>query len=387
MSQKLKHRLAYALAHRIAPMILKKYDFETDHFPPTDENYLIMANHLTEVDMFMLMAAFPKLMYFVAGEHLLRSKSGKLMRWLQDPIFEPKGASSLSAVREILRRTQEGCSVAIFPEGSRSFNGETLTLADSVAKIAKRCGCGLVTYHIEGGYFVAPRWAYTFRVGPMRGRIVRVRSADEVAAMTVRDLAEAINRELYENAYETQRKNRYKYKGERLAEGLENYLVKCPRCGAFDTLTSEGSSFCCTECGLAGTYTEEGFLEGESLPFDSVYDWGKWAERETDAYIRDAGEEQACFTDGDIILSRIDPDHSKKQICRRSITGFKDRYEIGDKVFRFSGITAISMLYFGKSLLFTCDGVYYEITGSKFHAIKYQKLFDRFMEDHNSKKA
>ena len=387
MRTPIKHKLGYALAHRIAPMILKKYDFKTDHLPPGDENYLVMANHLTEVDMFMLMAAFPKQMYFVAGEHLLRSKYGKLMQWLQDPIFEPKGASSLGAVREIIRRTGAGQSVALFPEGSRSFSGETLPLPDSVAKIAKRCGCGLVTYHIEGGYFVAPRWAYTFRVGPMRGKIVRVRSAEEVAATPVGELAEAINRELYENAYETQRKNRFRYYGERLAEGLENYLVKCPCCGGFDTLTSSGNSFRCTECGLAGTYTEEGFLEGDGLPFDSVCDWGQWAEAETDAYIRSAGDEEVCFRDEDVVLSRINADHGKQQICSDEITGFKDRFVVGEKVFQFSGITAISMLYYGKSLLFTCNGVYYEITGSRFHAIKYYKLFAGYSEDCHLKRG
>lgn len=376
MSGKFRHKLIYKGARLIIPGILKKYDFTTDVFPKTDENYIIMANHLTEVDMLMLGAAFKKPMYFVAGEHLLRSKHGRLIQWSQDPIFEAKGAPATSTVREIVKRAKAGNNIMIFPEGSRSFNGETINLPPAVAKMVKLCKCGLITYHIEGGYFVAPRWAYTFRTGPMRGKIVKVRSAEDVGAMSVKDLTEAINREIYENAYETQRKNLYKYKGERLAEGLENYLVKCSCCGSFDTLVSKDNEFHCTECGLSGIYTEEGFLKGENLRFDSVYDWGKWAEEETEQYIKTMGPDQICFHDKDIVLSEIESDHGKKAVYSGEITGYRDHFNIGDMNFDFSKITAMNMLYFGKSLLFTCDKGYFEVKGDSFHAIKYQKLYD-----------
>ena len=375
---KLRYRLIYRGAHLISPLLLKKYDFKTDVLKGFDGPYIVMANHLTEVDMLMLAAAFPKHMYIVAGEHLIRSKNGKKITWAQDPIYEYKGAVALDTGRAVLERVKAGNNVMIFPEGSRSFNGESLALPESAAKLLKIAGCGLVTYHIEGGYFVAPRWAYTFRTGPMKGRIAGTYSAEQIAAMSGSELTAAINRDLYENAYDRQRKEHLRYRGERLAEGLENYLVKCPACGAFDAMETKDDRFRCTACGQSGVYTEEGFLEGDGLRFDSVYDWGVWAEEETEKFIEEADPEAPVFRDDGLLLYEITPDHKQQDLARGSLTGYKDRLEFGDRTFAFRGIPAMDMLYYGKSLLFQYEKRHLGITGEKFHAIKYNKLYKQF---------
>ena len=375
-----RYRLIYKAAHLIAPLMLRKYGFTTDKLGKTDGNYIVLANHLTELDMMMVCAAMKQHMYLVAGEHLLRSKHAKLICWAQDPIFEYKGDVAVDTVREIVRRVRHGSNMLIFPEGSRSFHGETLTLPESIGKLVRLAGVGLVTYRIEGGYFAAPRWAYTERTGPVRGKIVSVLSAADVAGMSKTELTDLINRDIYENAYERQRHMHWKYKGERLAEGLENYLVKCPLCGAFDPLTTQEDRFSCVSCGAEGRYTEEGFLESDAFPYDSVYDWGRWAEEETERYVLQAECGKPVFEDGDLRVFEIDRDHREVPLVSGALTGFRDRIEIGGMVFGFSDIRAMSMLYFGKTLLFTWQGRHIGITGERFHAIKYQKLYDVFSD-------
>ncbi len=360
----------------MAPLILRKYGFRTERISKKDEPYIVIANHLTEVDMIMVAGAFSEYMYFVAGEHLLRTKHGLKMKWAQDPIFTFKGSPSIETMREVIRKIKSGNNVMIFPEGSRSFNGETLKLDSSIAKLVKMAGCALATYHIEGGYFVAPRWAYTTRTGPMKGNIVNIYSSEQIAGMGRDELTECINRDIYENAYETQRRNRYAYKGERLAEGLENYLVRCSRCGAFDSMITEGGRFCCSKCGQSGVYTPEGFLKGEGLRFDSVYDWGVWSENETCEYIKTFEGEGPIFSDTETVLYEVLPDHSRIDICSGDVRGFKDRIEIGGETMAFQDISGMDMLYFGKTLVFTYQKRHLAITGEHFHAIKYQKLFD-----------
>ena len=116
--EKLRYRVVYKLFHWITPFLLKKYDFKTDKMGKTDENYIVMANHLTEVDMYMVNAAFSQHMYYVAGEHVTRSKTGKRLIWAQDPIFEFKGAPAYDTIREIVKRAKAGNNIMIFPEGS-----------------------------------------------------------------------------------------------------------------------------------------------------------------------------------------------------------------------------------------------------------------------------
>ena len=370
-----RHLIIYKAAHLITPLMLRRFPFKTDKKSGL-KSTIIMANHLTEVDMLMLIGAFGSHAYFVAGEHLIRSKNGARFDWAQAPIYKYKGDSDLDAVKEIVRCIRSGHNVILFPEGSRSFNGETEALPESVGKLVKLAGAGLVTYHIEGGYFVAPRWAYTERQGPMKGTIVRTLSKEEVAGISSEQLTRIINEDLYEHAYKRQRTARLKYTGERLAEGLENYLVKCPRCGAFDSLSTADDAFRCTACGLSGIYNEEGFLEGDALPYDNVYDWGRWAEDETTAYILACDRERACFTDRNVRLYEITPDHREVTLGTGDITGYRDRLEACGQTFPLKDIEAVSMLYFGKTLLFTSCGRHFGITGESFHAIKYNKLFD-----------
>ena len=360
----------------LVPLILRKYGFTTERISKKDEPYIVVANHLTEVDMLMLGGAFAEHMYFVAGEHLLRTKAGPKIKWAQDPIFTYKGAPSIDTMREVIRKIRAGHNVMIFPEGSRSFNGETVKLDSGIAKLVKTAGCALATYHIEGGYFVAPRWAYTTRTGPMKGHIVNIYSSEEVRSMSKEELTDCINRDIYENAYETQRRNMYTYKGERLAEGLENYLVRCSCCGAFDSMVTEDDRFRCTECGQSGRYTPQGFLEGEGLRFDSVYDWGVWSENETCEYIKAFEGDGPVFTDTDTVLYEVLSDHSRVDLASGEVKGYTDRLETGGDTFRFEDINGMDMLYFGKTLVFSYKKRHMAITGEHFHAIKYQKLFN-----------
>ena len=375
---KFRYRFIYKTTGGLVPLILRKYGFSTERISKKDEPYIVVANHLTEVDMLMLAGAFAEHMYFVAGEHLLRTKAGPKMKWAQDPIFTYKGAPSIDTMREVIRRIRAGHNVMIFPEGSRSFNGETMKLNSGIAKLVKTAGCALATYHIEGGYFVAPRWAYTTRTGPMKGHIANIYSSDDIKTMSVKELTDHINSDIYENAYDTQRRNMYTYKGKRLAEGLENYLVRCSCCGAFDSMVTEDDRFTCTECGQTGTYTPYGFLEGKGLRFDSVYDWGIWAEKETCDYIKDFEGDGPVFRDNETVLYEVLSDHSRVDIASGEVHGYKDRLEIDVEVFRFDDISGMDMLYFGKTLVFTYKKRHLAITGEHFHAIKYQKLFAVF---------
>lgn len=375
---KFRYRFIYKTVSSLVPLILRKYGFTTERISKKDEPYIVVANHLTEVDMLMLGGAFAEHMYFVAGEHLLRTKAGPKIKWAQDPIFTYKGAPSIDTMREVIRKIRAGHNVMIFPEGSRSFNGETVKLDSGIAKLVKTAGCALATYHIEGGYFVAPRWAYTTRTGPMKGHIVNIYSSEEVRSMSKEELTDCINRDIYENAYETQRRNMYTYKGERLAEGLENYLVRCSCCGAFDSMVTEDDRFRCTECGQSGRYTPQGFLEGEGLRFDSVYDWGVWSENETCEYIKAFEGDGPVFTDTDTVLYEVLSDHSRVDLASGEVKGYTDRLETGGDTFRFEDINGMDMLYFGKTLVFSYKKRHMAITGEHFHAIKYQKLFNTY---------
>lgn len=373
----LRLRFFYTAVRRLLPLYVKKYDFTTDVFEGTDEPYLVIANHLTELDAPMLSMAFPEQMYYVVGEHFTRTPWGRLFVFINDSIFEFKGSSAVSTAREIIKKIRSGANVMIFAEGCRSFNGETLKLPESIGKLVKSTGGGLATYRFEGAYFAAPRWAKTGRVGPIRGRIANYYSSEDIKSMSKDELTDAINRDIHENAYERQRRDMHEYRGKDLAEGLENYLIKCPSCGALDSMVTNGDDFECGCCGQKGRYNKFGFLEGEGLRFDSVYDWGVWCEKEIEKEIEGADPEIPVYSDDDVVLYELTQDHRKVERGRGRVEAFKDRIVIRtdeeDIVFDYKGVPPMEMM-FGRTLMLSYEGRHYELTGDSFKALKYTIL-------------
>ncbi len=386
---RLVHRLVYHLARFfVRPMVWYKYRFKTDHVPRMKEPFLLISNHTTEDDMLFTGLASFQQTYFVCGEHLLRNKVyGKALRILQDPIPLQKGGNSLSAVREILSRLKQGCNICLFPEGKRSFHGETIPASAALGKLVKRAGCALVTYRIRGGYFTYPRWARGhLRNGHVEGKVMGVYSSAQLKEMTASQITDLINRDTYENAYVTQREKRWRYTGKNKALGMEKLLFICPVCHRIDSLVTKGDSFSCV-CGLKGIYDDYGFLEGDDLPFDNIYDWMRWTEKEFDQYVEAHSREdpeKPLFTEQNVLLYQMLDGYKNQDILTAPLEIYKDKLVIKQSVFPLHEISFLSIL-FGNILLFTYDGTYYGMTGESFHAWKCARLWHLVKGDTNDK--
>lgn len=389
MEKAILHKAVYqTLRTVVRPYIWLKYRFKTNRIPQMDEPFILLSNHTTEEDMLFTAAASKQHMYFVCGEHLLRNKLyGKPLRVLGDPVPVPKGGAALNAVREIINRVRAGHNICMFPEGKRSFHGETIPAPVSLGKLVKTAGCALVTYRIRGGYFTYPRWARDHhRKGPVEGEVVGVYSSAQLKRMSAREITDMINGDTYENAYETQRFKRWIYKGNDLAKGMEHVLFICPCCRAMDSIQTEGDRFFCSACGMSGIYDEYGFLKGNDLPFDNVLSWMRWIEPEFDRFVSEHGMQEPLFTEENILLYQMLDDYQNKDIETASLQVFRDRMVLGNSQheFLFGDISYLSILY-GNILLFTYQGNYYGLTGDSFRAWKCGRLWHLVKGDTNDR--
>ncbi len=376
MKRSILHRVVYrTLIFLVRPYIRLKYTFTTDRVPRLNEPFLLLSNHTTEEDMLFTGTACKEHMYFVCGEHLLRNRLyGKPLRVLLDPIPVPKGGASIGAVREIVKRLKAGENICMFPEGKRSFHGETIPSSLALGKLVKMAGCALVTYRIRGGYFTYPRWARDHhRKGHIEGKVMGVYSSKELAGMTAGEVTDIINRDTYENAFETQREKMWPYKGTDKAKGLEHVLFLCPRCGGMDTIRTEGDRFFC-RCGLEGVCNDYGFFEGKDLPFDNVLSWMRWIETEFDAFAAQHGAGEVLFSEPDVRLYRMMDHYRNEDLLMGTLSVSGEGMLIGAHSFRFRDISDLSILY-GNIVLFTHEGIYYGLTGDTFHAWKCGRLW------------
>ncbi len=375
-----RQRKAYRALYGVAKAVLGRmlnYSFELG--PQTEGPCLVLSNHVTDFDPFLVGLSFPEHMYFVAGENVLR------MGWLSrlatryaSLIQRVKGTTDAEAALQILRTLKKGRNVCMFAEGSRTFTGETLPIVPATAKLVKMARSTLVTYRLTGGYLSTPRWSAHRRKGRMTGAPVGVYPPETLKQMSEGEIAALLQRDLYENAYETQQKAPVPFRGKALAETLETALYLCPRCHRIDTLHSRGDRFFC-DCGLSMTLDEYGFFQGENLPFETPLDWDRWQTGEMEKLAEALGDE-AAFSDRDQTLNRKEDDHRLTPLCTGIMALYRDRLTIADQVFPLQRLRGIGLIQRQGMVFSTADGDY-AVTAERLRCVrKYQTLFEMLKE-------
>ncbi len=397
MKGQLRHRIVFRTLQIIMkPFLMWKFNYRFEKVKELNFPAIILPNHVTNWDPLLVGLSFPRMMYYVASDHLFRlGWLSKIIEFLVAPIPRVKSAADRKTVVSIFKRIREGHNICIFPEGNMTFGGETGGLHRTTARLVKRTGAALVTYRMEGGYLTQPRWSRSPRRGSMIGYPVRIYTPDEIKAMSEDELMKRIEDDLYTNAYEEQRRRGpIAFKGKNLAEHLETALYLCPCCGKMGELKSQGHHFYCS-CGLKLRYTEYGFLESENEqkpPFTTVLDWLRWQSRrvrELAAEWRSQPDDQVITSDEKQSLWKIQRAKRSRLLGKGRLQLFRDRLAFQslngrDFSFPLSRISDIS-IHGQRTLIFTTtDQEYYELKSSvPRSALKYYEICKALTGQHN----
>jgi len=364
-----------------------KFNMKTQPAEPLNTPCLVLSNHTTNYDPMILGTSFPMLLHYLASDHIFRKGFvSRLLVALVDPIPRLKSTTEVASTKRILQKLRTGDSVCIFPEGNRTWSGETVDIPDSVGKLVKKAGATLVTYHIQGGYLTKPRWSRYYKRGKLTGSVVAVYSSDQIEMMSADELGEAIRKDLYVNAYEDQRQNPVAFRGKNLAEDLELALYLCPRCGSIGTLISKGDTFSCS-CGLRLRYTVYGMFEmndGSLPPYPNVLEWFQWQEASMKSKVQEyvsSGNHAPFFQDASQELYLVERAADQKLVGKGVLEVFGDRIELveanGEQlVFPWHEINGMS-IHGPKVLVFSTEhGESYEVrTDTRRSAVKYLDVF------------
>lgn len=337
------------------------------------DNYIVLSNHVTDYDPLFVGVCFPRHMYFVASEHISRWKFAyKLIQYVLKPIMRPKGTTASSTVMEMIRTLRNGINVCLYPEGARSWDGVTAPILASTGKMVKSAKCGMVTFRIEGGYFVSPNWSFgNSRKGRIRGGVVNVYTPEQIASMSVDEINEAITGDLHEDAYERQLASPVKYRGKNLAQCMENMISHCPGCNAIDALESKGNEVKCNKCGQVFSYDEYGMLNG--IPYKTVKELFEWQKHQIE---KDA-ESGVTYTAPDGTLTTL-VDHIERPISEGAIYLNREQLVCGDKVIPLKDITDMAM-HGRRTLVFSTAKEYYElIPVQSANALKFHMLYQMY---------
>ena len=228
------------------PYVKLKYHIKIEKNKEKPERqYLILYNHETAYDQFFVGLSFRKPVYYVASEDIFSiGFASRLIKFLVNPIPIKKQTNDPRAVINCIKVAREGGSIAIAPEGNRTFHGKPVYIKDSIASLAKHLALPIVIFRIEGGFGVHPRWSDVVRGGRMRSYIKEIIEPEAYADMQDVDLAALIREKLYVDEIAIDGE----YPHERCAEYLERAFYFCPEC-KMSSFESHGDIIECKHCG------------------------------------------------------------------------------------------------------------------------------------------
>ncbi len=339
--------------------------------------YLILFNHQTAFDQFFVGMAFRGPVYYLASEDLFSNGwVSSLIRFLVAPIPIKKQTTDIAAVKKCLAVAKEGGTIAIAPEGNRTYSGKTEYMNPAIVPLAKKLGLPIALYRLEGGYGVQPRWSDVNRRGRMRGYVSEVIEPEEYAAMTNEQLQARIEQGLYVNEAVAD----CLFRHAKRAEYLERAMYVCPTCG-LSTFESGGSRITCKRCGLAVQYGEDKRLTGVgcAFPFTFVNDWYTYQQQfvqqlDLSAYTEiPMYQEQAQF-------SQVFLQERKQCLAENAAVAlYGDRITVNvpdaPKVFPFDEVSAVTVLGRNKLNIYHNDCVFQLKGNKRFNALKYVNMF------------
>lgn len=390
------------LYHTVAFAFKKIFSYECLSICNVEPPYIVLSNHNCDLDPVLVAFSFPKQMYFVASEHVYRQGFiSKVLHWCFEPIAKMKGTSDALTVIKMIKTLRAGKNVMLFPEGNRSFNGRQSKINEATGKLVKTSGASLITYRLNGGFFTNPRWGYGIRKGKMTGQIVNVYSGEQLKEMSPAEITECVKKDIFENAYEEQKKNPVRYKGKKLAEGMECAYSVCPECKTIGSVGTRNNSVFCRKCGCETEYSEYGYL-GDEYKFKTLEEWDLWQEDFFADLYKTSADDEIIFSDENVILNSVNQDHDTIKIGTGKISLARNKiiFECGTDAENESGTESenekknvlcldmnqiTDMSIYGKAnLVFTCNGVHYELTPQKkklVNARKYLSMWKNFSED------
>ena len=369
------HRIVWSLAFLVLyPYTRIKYRVKIKRFKEKQKRqYLVLFNHQTALDQFIVGAGFKGPVYYVASEDLFSNGwVSRLLEWAIAPIPIKKQATDARAVLNCMRVMKEGGTIALSPEGNRTYSGKTEYIKPAIVGLVKTLKMPLVLYRIEGGYGVHPRWSDVIRRGKIRAYVSKVVEPEEYAQMSDDELYTLIVEGLYvnEGCVDTP------YKKKRLAEYLERAYYVCPDCGLTEFVSNK-DLVTCKKCGKTARYLRDKSMEGVDCewPFRFTTEWYDYQSKFINGLDLTKCTEQPLYTDK-VLFSAVElydkkyPISDDATVClygdRIMVTAGNETYD-----FPFEKVSTVSVLGKNKVNIYF-DGKLYQMKGDKrFNGVKY----------------
>jgi 1-acyl-sn-glycerol-3-phosphate acyltransferase len=155
---------------------------------PSEGSVLVVSNHQSHLDPPLVGMACGRHMNFVSRQSLFRfAPFGWLINSL-DAIPIDREGIGLSGIKESLKRLKRGEMLLIFPEGTRTPDGQIKPFRPGFTSLAVRSGAAILPVAIEGAYRCWPKSQTFPRPGKVRVHYGQPILPQDYKGMDERDL-------------------------------------------------------------------------------------------------------------------------------------------------------------------------------------------------------
>lgn len=243
-----------------------------------EEPSIVLCNHASFIDFAYAGALLRKKSpnFIVARLYFYKSLVGNFLRSFG---CFPKSmfALDLESVKNSLRVLKNNGVLAFMPEARLSTAGRFEDIQEGTYSFLKKIGVTVYTVKISGDYFAKPKWGKGLRRGAVvEAELDTLITKEEISSLSVEEIKARVEKRLYYDEFKWLDGHKdIKYRSKRLAEGLENILIKCPKCKQNYTICTKGHEIFCENCGKLATLDERyAFVDG--TPFSNLAEWYDW---------------------------------------------------------------------------------------------------------------
>ena len=286
----------------------KKYKLEfvgKEKIEALTEDAVIFANHVHTLDPFFISAVYPYHIRWVAGSYLFKMKgvSYLLQKWVR-AIPKTQGRSDLTTIRAIADALKNKDCVGVFPEGTRTWDGDMMDIHTATAKLVRIFKSPAVFINIEGAFENKPRWAETERKGTVTIRVVDVLLPDEIKSMKNDEILQRTVKALSYSHEDWKKKYPgVEYNSPKQAEGIERLFYLCPHCKKFGTFVSSGRkiecSYCHAKAAIDGRYN---IVDRQNILYETMTEWHQAERKELRELLHSEPANKVLFEDHGVLL-------------------------------------------------------------------------------------
>ena len=160
-------------------------------FPQVENGpYIYVFNHTSLLDTFILVAVLPEFTGAIGKKEQFSIPlwGWILKRWGVVPIDRSALRDAIRSLQVVEKSIQNGLSLLISPEGTRSIDGNIQSFKKGAFHVALHTQTPIVPVCIFGAYESKNRSSWIIRPGRIRVRVARIIRPGEVALCTVESL-------------------------------------------------------------------------------------------------------------------------------------------------------------------------------------------------------